>query len=389
MADSNIPPDIAKVTAPLLFGVIFNWTLYGALCVQTYVYSYNFPHDRRWMKALAYFVFLLETVQTALTGADAYYWFMAGFGNMERLRNSNFGGIDNPLIDAIISLVVQVFFCYRIWTLSDRSLWLPLLIVVFSIAQAIGAAWAGIKSATNGAYAIAKVAQYLWLITCTLVDILIAVVMTWLLRPRKDHEDQHSRHIVQRIMRLIIETNTVTASMALIAFVLYVAYPNEIYYTFSTVIIGKLYSNTLFVTLNNRIYFRDHSLQGSSGSGNSFFHPLAARLPPATPLNFAQAQSSQSFPTISTSIMLDTFLPSLATDPEKGNGDPVMIRSVTSETGTLHQVIHGETHGFMFKRTNPIGCRFSPHAGPLCELRFAVCLSQACALTSLVASHIS
>ncbi|KAH9989100.1 hypothetical protein BJV74DRAFT_458845 [Russula compacta] len=252
MADSNsssIPPDIAKVTAPLLFGVIFNWALYGVLCVQTYVYSYNFPHDGRWMKALAYFVFLLETVQTALTGADAYYWFMAGFGNMERLRNSNFGGIDNPLMDAIISLVVQVFFCYRIWTLSDRTLWLPLLIVVLAVAQAIGATWAGIKSATMGAYAITKVAQYLWLIACTLVDIVIAVVMMWLLRQRENNEDQHSKHIVQRIMRLTIETNTVTASVALITFVLYVAYPNEIYYTCLTVIIGKLYSNTLFITL--------------------------------------------------------------------------------------------------------------------------------------------
>ncbi|KAH9971163.1 hypothetical protein BJV74DRAFT_246822 [Russula compacta] len=331
MADSNsssIPPDIAKVTAPLLFGVIFNWTLYGILCVQTYVYSYNFPHDGRWMKVLAYFVFLLETVQTALTGVDAYYWFMAGFGNMERLRNSNFGGIDNPLMDAIISLVVQVFFCYRIWKLSDRTLWLPLLIVVLAITQAIGGTWAGIKSATMRAYAIAKVAQYLWWIPCTLVDILIAVVMMWLLRQRENNEDRHSKHIVQRIMRLTIETNTVTASVAVISFVLYVAYPNEIYYTCLTVLIGKLYSNTLFITLNNRIYFRDHSPQGGSGWG-SFFHP--ARLPAARPLNFAQAQSSQPFPTISTSITLDAFLPSPATDPEKGDRDSVMIRSVTSE----------------------------------------------------------
>ena len=49
---------------------------------------------------------------------------------MEHLRNSNLAPIDSPFIDGIISLVVQVFFCYRIWTLNNRSLWLPLLIVV-------------------------------------------------------------------------------------------------------------------------------------------------------------------------------------------------------------------------------------------------------------------
>ena len=58
---------------------------------------------------------------------------MAGFGNMERLSNSNFAPIDSPFIDAVISLIVQVFFCYRIWTLSDRSLWLPLLIIVVRV----------------------------------------------------------------------------------------------------------------------------------------------------------------------------------------------------------------------------------------------------------------
>ncbi|KAH8997684.1 hypothetical protein EDB86DRAFT_895498 [Lactarius hatsudake] len=57
-------PDIISVATPLLFGVVFNWTLFGVLCVQIYVYSYNFRTDRRFVKFLVYFVFLLETIQT-------------------------------------------------------------------------------------------------------------------------------------------------------------------------------------------------------------------------------------------------------------------------------------------------------------------------------------
>jgi hypothetical protein len=72
---------------------------------------------------LAYFVFLLETTQTALTGADAHYWFIQGFGNMEQLKKSHYAPIDIPIIDSIISLVVQEYFCYRIWTLNKRLLW--------------------------------------------------------------------------------------------------------------------------------------------------------------------------------------------------------------------------------------------------------------------------
>jgi len=190
---------------------MINWALYGVLCVQTYVYSYNFPDDRWYLKALAYFVFLLETAQTALTGADVYYWFMAGFGNLERLNDSNFSAIDSPTIDAFISLIVQGFYCYRIWTLNKRALWICLLIAVLSIVQAVGASWGGIKSATLGVYAVVKPALYLWLVTSAVADVLIAVTMTFLFKRMSGGDGRYSKHIMQRIVQLTIETNILTA----------------------------------------------------------------------------------------------------------------------------------------------------------------------------------
>jgi hypothetical protein len=68
----------------------------------------------------AYFVFVVETVQTALTGSDVYYWFIAGFGNVERLGHSHFAPIDIALVSAVIPLVVQGYFCYRIWVLKNK-----------------------------------------------------------------------------------------------------------------------------------------------------------------------------------------------------------------------------------------------------------------------------
>jgi len=300
-----IPPDIVRITAPILFGPMINWALYGALCVQTYVYSYNFPGDKWYFKALAYSVFLLETVQTALTGADVYFWFMAGFGDLERLKKSNFSPIDSPTIDGVISLIIQGFFAYRIWTLNKRALWLSLLIIVLAIAQAVGAAWGGIKAMTLGTYSVVKPAQYLWLITSAVADVLIAVVMTFLLRHTRSRSGGYSNHVLARIVRVTIESNTLTASVAVVSFILYVAFPNEIYYTCPTGVIGKLYSNTLLVTFNNRIYFRDNP------SPNGLVNH--SRAYPST------TQSSD------TSIKLDSLHPTLSMDPEKGVNDTLAI----------------------------------------------------------------
>jgi hypothetical protein len=77
---------------------------------------------------------VVETVQTALTGCDVYYWFIAGFGDVERLSHSHFAPVDVPLIGAFISLVVQEYFCYRIWVLKNKRFsWICWVIAVVSV----------------------------------------------------------------------------------------------------------------------------------------------------------------------------------------------------------------------------------------------------------------
>ncbi|KAI9445949.1 hypothetical protein H4582DRAFT_2069312 [Lactarius indigo] len=293
-----VSTDVVKVAAPLvrlasfsgcfpldqctpqflqLFGPLFNWALYGVLCVQIYVYSCNFPDDKRSVQFLAYFVFLLETVQTALTGADIYHWFVDGFGDVERLAHSHFSSINSPIMRAIISPIVQGYFCYRIWVLNKRLSWICWVITVIAVTQAAAGMWLGVESYIVGRYAIPKTA--LWSIPSALADILIAVAMTLLLRSASG---KFSNFVLIRVVRLTIETNTLTASLAITTLVLYAAFPvswTEISYDPSsdaitlfpgsakrTKVIGKVYSNTLLVSLNNRIYFREHKPPGHGDS---------------------------------------------------------------------------------------------------------------------------
>jgi len=79
-----------------------------------------------------YFIFALETVQTALNGADVYYWFISGYGQVDSFQHPHYITIDLPILGSISSLIVQCYFCYRIWTLS-RNLWLCLVIIVVCV----------------------------------------------------------------------------------------------------------------------------------------------------------------------------------------------------------------------------------------------------------------
>ena len=75
------------------------------------------------IRFVVYIVFVLETVQTALSGADLYYWFAAGFGNIEKLTTPYASPFDVPIMGSLVSLSVQFFFVYRIWVLSEKRSW--------------------------------------------------------------------------------------------------------------------------------------------------------------------------------------------------------------------------------------------------------------------------
>ncbi|KAN0107049.1 hypothetical protein V8E52_010557 [Russula decolorans] len=287
MAGPSSPSDFSKLAIPLLYGPLVNWALYGVLCVQIYVYSYNFPDDKRALKLLTYFVFLLETAQTALTGADVHYWFINGFGNEEQLKDSHYAPIDIAIMHSIISLIVQEYFCYRIWTLNRRLSWFCVIIAIVAVVQSVGAAWGGIVSVILGRYAVSRTALYLWSLPSAVADILIAIAMTVLLRQATTVEGHFPNYILLRVVRLTIETNTLTASVAIASFVLYVAFPDNIYYTFTAGIIGKLYSNTLLVSLNNRIYFRDHSYPGGNGNTQCYIDSSRSYPSAVSSLTFA------------------------------------------------------------------------------------------------------
>ncbi|KAI9435796.1 hypothetical protein H4582DRAFT_621979 [Lactarius indigo] len=214
MSNPPVPLNIAEITAPMMFGVLWNWTLYGVLVAQTYVYSYNFPGDRTSLKLLVYSVFLVETVQTALTGTDLYYWFVSGFGDMGHLDRAHLFEFDVPVIGSIVSLTVQLFFVYRIWVLSERSSWsLCLIICLCSMVAAVAGFYRGVHAYLDR---VVSVPLLIWMSGNALADILVACsILFYLGRRRKERDGHFSDHVLSRIIRLTIETNVLTSTVGI------------------------------------------------------------------------------------------------------------------------------------------------------------------------------
>jgi hypothetical protein len=75
------------------------------------------------MLFVVYIVFFLETVQTAFSGADLYYWFAVGFGKPDHLFSPFLSFFDLSIMGSSVAVIVQFFFMYRIWVLSEKRWW--------------------------------------------------------------------------------------------------------------------------------------------------------------------------------------------------------------------------------------------------------------------------
>jgi len=68
-----------------------------------------------------------------MTVADTYFWFAAGFGNMLSLDKVHLSPFDIPMFGSLIALVVQGYYCFRIYTLNRKALPIAVLIAMVKL----------------------------------------------------------------------------------------------------------------------------------------------------------------------------------------------------------------------------------------------------------------
>ncbi|KAJ3575532.1 hypothetical protein NP233_g1037 [Leucocoprinus birnbaumii] len=246
--ENEVPKSIAAVTGPVVRALLQIETIE---CNQ---------------KVAVHLLFLLDTVQTVFTMEDTFYWFGYHFGDTRRLYEFHFAAIDIPALDALIALLVQMVYCWRISALRG---WKAIPLVTASIcvlSGAVASLWAyGISDSKACSISARAIVFRLRALT----DIIIAVSMTYI-----NDSIGMSRSLGRKIVRLltlILETNTITAVVAIetavIFYVRSIAPPTTNIYEPGGYLLGKLYSNCFMILLNQRRSHRSTALPTTVESG--------------------------------------------------------------------------------------------------------------------------
>ncbi|EKM75701.1 hypothetical protein AGABI1DRAFT_131939 [Agaricus bisporus var. burnettii JB137-S8] len=256
-----------------MVGNLLNVFLYGILTVQTYLYYIAFPNDKKITKGIVAFVFTIDTAQTTLALYDFYQPFRVNGDHLIQDYTTH-QWLTIPLSSTLIATVAQLFYARRIYTLSKNKIVTSIVIVLSLVQLVFGLVTAmlflGIAEFLT-ATVVFYLGDYAWGPAGAVCDLVIAVYMTWFLtKQRKRSPSRKTQVMVTRIKRLVLETGLLTgeysdtlsalvpcaqfnpAAVFAASYLLFLIFVGYNTLTIPGLTLGKIYSNSILVLLNNR-----------------------------------------------------------------------------------------------------------------------------------------
>ncbi|KDR84618.1 hypothetical protein GALMADRAFT_133874 [Galerina marginata CBS 339.88] len=237
--------DLTNSIGALQIGNLFALFLFGILTSQTFTYYNNFRGDRWEYKALHAF----EVGHTVLISFEVYRSTITLYGLPQLLVKlpglalvTTFGGA--------ITLLVQGFFAFRLWTVLPGIYRFigPFCIFVSWLRCGAGVflSLEGILSITVKAFFI----RWSWLIVVLLavgavLDVIIALSTIYYLQKQRDSGVERLATVVERLILFTIRTGLLTSVSAVFILITFITLPNNLIWVALYTVLAKLYSNSL------------------------------------------------------------------------------------------------------------------------------------------------
>ncbi|KAH9888313.1 hypothetical protein C8Q73DRAFT_794090 [Cubamyces lactineus] len=273
--------DFMPMIAPLFVANSLNWLALGALFVQIYYYTQHFRTDQLKYRLIVGSLLILELVQTATTTHQAWYYGVTLWDNPAGLLTFPWSACSVPIMAGIIAAEAQIFYAWRIWRLAPN--WgfkgMAILIILLALLQALTSIVASIIFAiflTPEKLLQLHSAFELWVSSSFVTDVLIAACMLWILYTAKNQSGwSRSNNIIGRLIGITVGTGLAIALCGALTLALFATTVGASFqYLPAAYIWGKLYSNSVMVSLNSR---RSTASPGNS-TAEADSYPLSIRV---------------------------------------------------------------------------------------------------------------
>lgn len=256
------------------FGAMFDGmtiatALYGITCGQTIAYYRAYPDDLEYLKVLVALLWVNDTLQQIFVFHAGWYYLVTKCGrNLIACTSSNWSIVAQIVPSELSTAIVEFFFILRIYKLGQSKFALILGIlpcVAFAFCMAYVAKCFRLpefRFATQDQWVV-----YVFALAHAANDIVIAITMCYFLWKHKNRGFLPTRSLVSSLMHWTITTGLLTSIVTWSYFVLYIAFPLDMWYIGLYITHSKFYVNSMLAVLNSRKRLRGRAITQVYGSG--------------------------------------------------------------------------------------------------------------------------
>ncbi|KAJ7112094.1 hypothetical protein C8R44DRAFT_882501 [Mycena epipterygia] len=275
-AGPTISFDLGTTIGALEVGILVALFLSGMVTIQVWTYFHRYRHDPWGLKFVVGLCWSLEFGHTIAICHTLYTITVTEYGQPQRLIIPPLSLDSAILMSGFIGPLEQGWFTYRLWKLTKKLL-LPLLCMVLTFTRFVGII--GLSFIALHAYSLPEYnARAGWLIESVVIvsatlDTLLVCALCYHLSSWRRDPSRVMNKIINQIMTWTVETGAVTILGALGLLTTYLTMKNTYVYVGFFVVIPKLFSNSLLLSLNARERFAEVLCTNSYAMAGSFTVP--------------------------------------------------------------------------------------------------------------------
>jgi len=279
-------PSFDNTLGALFIGSNVATILYGVICLQTFLYitAARSHEDKWWLRSLVFLFFALDSAHQLTMMAAMYKFLVSDFSNPALLPTGSAGSGEvfvfaSSCIGGILVLLIQLFFCWRLWIISMASLrieyrllfiGLTVSLALLSFASSMDLAVTGFDHRLLTANTPDFILAYkLSTSTGVSFDVMVTIAMTISLhraRSSRDAQNRRTDHVITLLTLFTVNTNLITTCLSISELVTFLALPNATVYGGIGFLTSKTYLNSFLAVLNSRDYLREKLGQNKPAS---------------------------------------------------------------------------------------------------------------------------
>jgi hypothetical protein len=274
--------DARLVIGPIQVGGLLSAALFGCLSCQSYVYFSRFTNDHLALKAAVSAVFFIQLGHFVCIISTLWTMTVSTYGDPSQLQVLPLPADLAIPLSAFTAFIVQSFYAFRLWRLSEKK-FLPILCATISVVAQISTLILSPRAFHMTDLTVFEDSHIL-LITLSFVaratcDLITTAAISWSLYQKRVSNFENAMTMIDRLIYWTIETGLATSLMAIIVAVLFLVLKQNFVWFGVWLMLPNVVGNSLLASLNRRLLLGEtrSASRGDAQSRSSGINTLVFR----------------------------------------------------------------------------------------------------------------